>query len=186
MKSHEHDKECGCNECKDDKCADEKCSCSGCGDDCGCSDFGTPNPDAKIAKGSRVAIAYVGTLEDGEVFDKTEEGNPLMFTIGAGEILPVFEEAIIGLKMGDEKEIHLEPKDAYGDKNPNLMQEVPKNLVEGKIELEKGKKIMFSTPDGHKAYAEIVYFSGESVRLDFNHPLAGKSLNFHIKVLEVR
>jgi FKBP-type peptidyl-prolyl cis-trans isomerase 2 len=162
MKSHKHDKH------------DEERRCD---------NKSRPNP-AKIAKGSHVAISYIGTLEDGEVFDRTEEKNPLMFTLGQGELLPAFEEALIGMKLDEEKDIRLEPKDAYGERNNTLVQEVPRNLLEGKVALEKGKKIMFSTPKGH-AYAEILEISGASVKLDFNHPLAGKPLNFHVKVLEI-
>ncbi len=140
----------------------------------------------KVESGSTVSILYVGTTDNGEIFDKVEDkSNPFKFKVGAGQVLPRFEEALIGMEVGDKKKIHLDSKDAYGDVKEQLVIEIPRNLVDGKVELVKGKKLMFRTPDGTNVYATIKDFNDSSVKLDLNHPLAGKNINFDIEMVAI-
>ncbi|MEM3370919.1 MAG: peptidylprolyl isomerase [Candidatus Woesearchaeota archaeon] len=137
-----------------------------------------------VGEHSRVAISYIGTLEDGEVFDRSQDGNPLVFKMGEGELLPDFEKAIRGMHLNSEKEIHLKPEQAYGFRNENLIQEIPLALFEGKLKPERGMRIMFNM-QGRRLYAQVLEVKKETALLDFNHPLAGKSLNFKVKVLKI-
>ncbi|MCX6710170.1 MAG: peptidylprolyl isomerase [Candidatus Woesearchaeota archaeon] len=154
---------------------------------CGCDECSTRSHSSsgRVESGSHVAISYIGTLDDGTVFDRTDENNPLMFTVGGKELLPAFEDNIIGMKENEEKSIKLSSKDAYGDFNENLIQQMPKSFFEGKVEIKEGLTIMFANPAGQRGYGKIMEISDDSVKVDFNHPLAGKSLNFRIKVLQI-
>jgi len=137
-----------------------------------------------VGEHSNVTISYTGTLDDGEVFDKSEDANPLSFKMGEGQLLPEFEKELVGMKLNSEKKIRLTPEQAYGERNENLIQEMPLNLFEGKLTPEKGMSIMFNM-QGRRLYAKVLDVKKETVLLDFNHPLAGKPLNFQVKVLEI-
>jgi len=137
-----------------------------------------------VKEGDTVEIEYTGKLEDGTVFDSTEkQGQPFQFTIGEQEILPAFEQELIGMSEGDEKDFELEPEKAYGDHNPDLIQEVSKDQLPDNV--EPGMTLAAQTPDGRQIPAEIVEVADDKVSLDLNHPLAGKKLDFHVKVNEV-
>ncbi|MGB9749088.1 MAG: FKBP-type peptidyl-prolyl cis-trans isomerase [Candidatus Woesearchaeota archaeon] len=144
----------------------------------------TPETAEITAKeGSLVEVSYTGTFDDGKVFDSVQEG--FKFRIGSKSVLKPFEDAVIGMKPGQVKKIRIMPKDAYGERNDNYVASMPRNIFEGKVELEKGKRLVFTAPDGSRAYAEIKDFNDQDVVLDLNHPLAGKPLNFEIKLISV-
>ena len=137
-----------------------------------------------IGENSLVGIHYVGTFDDGKVFDSVKE-KVFKFRIGSNAVLKSFENALIGMKKGDTKRIRLKPEEAYGLRNEALVVAIPKNTLEGKVKLEPGKHLVFTTPDGSKAYAEIKEIKGDDVILDLNHPLAGKALNFDVEIVSV-
>lgn len=139
-------------------------------------------------EGDTVVLEYTGTLEDGSVFDATTHGDhthPLEFVIGSGNILPSFEKEIITLNEGDEKTFTLTPKDAYGEPNPAAKQAVPRSLLPKDKTPEKGMTLMMGTPDGKQFPAKIADVTDEHIVLDLNHPLAGKTLTFKVKVVKV-
>lgn len=139
-----------------------------------------------IKKGDKVKIEYTGTLDDGTVFDSSEKhGKPLEFEVGEGKVLKGFEDALIGMKKGEEKEIKLKPEEAYGNPNPQLLKKVPKAQFPTDKELKPGMMLVIGTPDGKKFPARITEVSDTGITLDLNHPLAGKMLNFKIKVVDV-
>jgi len=139
-----------------------------------------------IKKGDKVKIEYTGTLEDGTVFDSSEkQGKPLEFEVGAGKVLKGFEEALVGMKKGEEKEIKLTSAEAYGEHNPKLIKKIPKEQLPKDKELKPGMLLIIGTPDGRRFPAKITEVTDTEVTLDLNHPLAGKALNFKIKVVEV-
>ena len=138
-----------------------------------------------VEKGSVVKVHYTGTLDSGEEFDSSEGKEPITFEVGSGQIIPGFEKAVIGMKEGEEKDVHIKAEDAYGNPNPELVQKVPKNLVPENIELKEGVVLGMQAPTGQVLPAKVVKIEDDTVELDLNHPLAGKDLNFKIKVVEI-
>ena len=140
-----------------------------------------------VKKGDKVKVEYVGTLDDGTVFDSTShEGHshPLTFVVGSGEIIKGFDDAVVGMEVGEEKEIRIEAKDAYGDPNPQLVQKVPRNELP-KEELKAGMTLAMTLPTGQQIPVLIKEINEKEAVLDLNHPLAGKALNFKIKLVEI-
>ncbi len=137
-----------------------------------------------IAKGKTVKLNY--TLKtDGKVVDTTTGKKPISFIYGEKHLLPNFEKALEGLKAGDKKSFTLEPKDAYGLVNPKAIVEVPKTNFPPKQELKPG---MFFTAHDTKngpLQGRIQELKGDKVVLNFNHPLAGKTLNFDVEVVSI-
>ena len=135
-----------------------------------------------VEKGDKVSIHYVGTLDDGEQFDSSRErGEPISFTVGGGMMIPGFDKGVMGLKVGDKKDLKLSPDDAYGEVNPANVMKVPKQEVVGAVGEEYtvvGSKLMV----GQGMTATISEVGDDEVTLDMNHPLAGKTLNFDIEI----
>ncbi len=141
-----------------------------------------------IKQGDKVTLEYEGKLDNGQIFDTTKQGEkgPLQIEIGGGKILKGFEDNIIGMEKGQEKEFSLEPGQAYGEPNPQLKKEIPKNVLQGQQEPKKGMMLMLASPDGRKFPAKIDEVKDQTLLIDLNHPLAGKKLNFSVKVLDVQ
>lgn len=139
-----------------------------------------------IENGTKVAIHYVGTLQDGTQFDNSRErGEPLVFTIGGGEILPAFEKAVQGMEIGEILNLSLTPDNAYGQVVPDAIQPVPRASFSPEVQLEIGTMVSGQSGDGKPIQATIESIEEDMVILDFNHPLAGKDINFDIELLEV-
>jgi len=140
----------------------------------------------EVENGKTVSFHYVGTLDDGEQFDNSyDRGEPLTGLVGEGHLIAGFETALMGMKPGEKKAVLIESKDAYGEHNPEAIQQVPlTSFPEGFIALE-GEIVQGEGGNGQMFSATIVEKSEEEVTLDFNHPLAGKDLNFEIEVLSV-
>ena len=139
-----------------------------------------------VKKGDKVKVEYTGTLEDGTVFDSSEKhGHPLEFEIGTGQIIPGFENALVGMEKGQEKDIKIEPADGYGAPNPELVKKIARDRLPKEQELKPGLMIGVSLPTGQQIPAKIVTVTDKEVEIDLNHPLAGKTLLFKIKVAEI-
>ena len=138
-----------------------------------------------IKDGDTIKISYTGTLDDGSVFDSSENHDaPLEFTVGSGQVIPGFDEAVRGMEVGEEKTFRIEPADAYGEANPEMTQTVPKSMLQFDTEITEGMMIMVGTADGQQMPARISEVTDETLTLDMNHPLAGQALTFSIKVIE--
>lgn len=143
-----------------------------------------------ITKGNKVKIEYEGSLDSGEVFDSSSKHEaPLEFTIGEGKVIPGFENAVIGMEKDQEKTIKILPKDAYGEKRPELMQEVPISQLpeEARDKIKTGMMLGMQSPDGRQMPVMIANVDKEkqTFTIDLNHPLAGQNLNFKIKVVDI-
>ena len=140
-----------------------------------------------VKKGDNVKVDYTGTFDDGTVFDSSQHGDhshPLEFEAGSGMVIKGFDDAILGMKVGEEKTIHIDPQDAYGDYDPKLVQKIPRSeLPEG--DLKAGMTLGMQTPDGHQIPILIKSINEKEATLDMNHPLAGKALNFKLKLVEI-
>ncbi len=139
-----------------------------------------------VEKGNQVSVEYEGTFEDGKVFDSTAEngGKPLVFLVGVGMMIPGFDAAVVDMEKGQEKSITLQPKDAYGDFDPGAIQTVSLDKFPKDFKAEKGMLLHLGTPDGVHFEARVVEINKDTVKLDMNHELAGKVLNFKLKVVE--
>ena len=134
--------------------------------------------------GDTVKVEYEGTFEDGEVFDTSKNlGCPLEFELGAQQIIPGFEKAVIGMKEGDEKEIKIAPEDAYGEYNSDMMQDIPRDQLPDGV--EEGSMLIMGLPDGAEMPVKVAKLDKKTASMDLNHPLAGKVLNFKIKLVEI-
>ena len=137
-----------------------------------------------VKNGDKVKIEYEGTLDDGTVFDSTEkQGEPLEFEVGAEQIIPGFEREVVGMEDGEEKEFKLDPSEAYGDRNPQLVQKLPKDQLPP--ELEAGTILVVGLPNGIEIPVKVVEVTDTEVTVDLNHPLAGENLNFKIKIVGI-
>ncbi len=140
-----------------------------------------------IQKGKIVEVEYEGKFDNGKVFDTSKHGehsHPLQFEIGANQVIPGFEKAVAGMKKGETKTIKLKPEQAYGQPNPDLIRELPKQGLPEQA--KEGMMIGLTLPDGKQVPGKIVKINKDKVKLDLNHPLAGKTLNFEIKILDVK
>tara|TARA_Y100000034_G_C6884445_1_gene405883 strand:- start:408 stop:839 length:432 start_codon:yes stop_codon:yes gene_type:complete len=140
----------------------------------------------KVKNGDKIKVRYTGTLDDGKVFDSNEGKDLLEFEVGKSMVIKGFDEAVVDMEVGEEKEVKIEAKNAYGEPNKDLLHKVPrKQLEENNIKLEKGATLALQAPTGQVFNALIVDLTDTEVSLDLNHPLAGKNLNFKIKVEEI-
>lgn len=139
----------------------------------------------EIKPNTVVKMHYKGTLTDGSVFDSSEGREPLEFIFGIGMIIPGLEEGIKGLKEGDKKTINVSSDKAYGEKQEEALQEVPKNQLPQDVELAVGMQLAAQGPQGVIPVI-IADIKEETVLIDFNHPLAGKDLVFEVEITNIR
>ena len=139
-----------------------------------------------IKNGQKVTIHYVGKLKDGTVFDNSRTNNkPLSFTVGEGKVLPAFEKAVSNMNVGETKTILLEATEAYGEINPDAVRIVPKTQFGTTDDLEIGSMVRGQSPDGNPIHATVKLIENDAIILDFNHPLAGKNLDFEVELLDI-
>lgn len=139
-----------------------------------------------ITKGNKVKVEYTGKFENGQVFDSSEShGQPLEFEVGSGQMIKGFDTAVLGMEEGEEKEITLKPEAAYGQPNLKFMKKVSRDQLPQDHEPQVGMILSVSLPNGQKFPAKIVEVTNDNVTIDFNHPLAGKTLIFRIKVVGI-
>ena len=140
---------------------------------------------SKIKDGDTVSVHYTGTLASGEVFDSSVERDPLKFTLGKGQLIPGFEQAIMGLSVGEKATTNIPSLEAYGEHNPEMVIGVPVNQLPPELDAQVGMQLQLNQPDGQAIPVQITQIEGETVTIDANHPLAGKDLNFDIEVVEI-
>jgi len=139
-----------------------------------------------VKKGDKIRVEYEGFLEDGTVFDSsTSKGSPLEFEVGSGVLFKKFEEAFIGMNIGEEKEVIIYPEDAYGEHKPEFLREISRDFFPSDQDIQPGMFFMMVMQDGRKIPVKISSISGDAVTIDLNHPLAGKTLIFKVKVIEI-
>ena len=138
-----------------------------------------------VAKGSHIKVDYTGTLDDGTVFDTSSGKAPLEFTVGDGHVIKGFDDGVIGMKVGEEKKIHILAVDAYGEHDETHMRKVPRKMLPADLDPKPGMHMAVQAPNGAQFPVVIAEANAEEVTIDFNHPLAGKALNFTVKIVEV-
>ena len=139
-----------------------------------------------VKKGDKIKVEYKGSLDDGTIFDSSEtHGQPLEFEVGSENVIKGFNEAVIGMEKEEETEIKIQPSEAYGEYNSELIKKVPKDQFPKDKEIKPGVIMLIKLPNEVQVPVKIVEISDNEVTLDLNHPLAGKVLNFKIKVVEI-
>jgi FKBP-type peptidyl-prolyl cis-trans isomerase 2 len=140
----------------------------------------------KVEKGNNVKVHYTGTLEDGQEFDSSHKRNEtLNFTVGAGQMIAGFDNAVMGMEVGESKDVTLTPNEAYGERNEEAVQPVNRQNFPEDFVVRVGEMVQGSTAEGMPIQATVVGEDEENIILDMNHPLAGKSLNFNIELVEI-
>lgn len=134
--------------------------------------------------GNTVRVHYTGRLNDGTVFDSSQGRDPLEFTLGEGQVIPGFDEAVAGMAVGDSATVTIEPENAYGEHRDEMVQAVPRSEIPSDIDLDIGMQLKASGPAG-EMIVTVIELSDESVTLDANHPLAGKALTFDLELVEI-
>src|SRR3989338_4333185 len=134
-------------------------------------------------QGIKVKIHYTGTLNDGKIFDSSEGREPLEFTIGNNQVIKGFEDGIKGMKLNDEKTIKIKAKNAYGERDERMVASVPRDKFPP--EVQAGGTLLLKGPNGERLPAVVKEVKDNIVVIDMNHPLAGKELNFKIKVVGI-
>lgn len=142
---------------------------------------------AKAKPGDTVLVLYVGTLDDGKVFDSSEmHGNkPLQITLGSGKVLPGFEQAIIGMKPNQTKIIHIPAEQAYGLYRKELVDAIKSSEYPRGYKPDVGDTFDVPLKAGGTTKATVVEVYKDGLKIDANHPLAGKDLHFEIKLMEI-
>jgi FKBP-type peptidyl-prolyl cis-trans isomerase SlyD len=145
----------------------------------------TLKPASQVQEGSIVSIEYTLTDEDGKVIDSNVGKEPLTFVQGAGQIVGGLEKELQGLKTGEEKKVRVKPEDGYGMPNQQAFQEMPRESIP--VEAQKpGVTLMAKAPDGRAIPIRVHEVKEKTVVVDFNHPLAGKTLNFDVKIKDIK
>lgn len=137
-----------------------------------------------VEKGNKVKVHYTGTLEDGTVFDSSEGKDPLEFEAGSGQVIKGFDEAVLGMEKDEEKEITLPPEQAYGPRREEMVRKIPKDQLPKDQEPKEGMQLLMHLPTGQQFPVTISKIEEKEVTIDMNPPLAGKTLNFKIKVVD--
>jgi FKBP-type peptidyl-prolyl cis-trans isomerase 2 len=137
----------------------------------------------KVQNGDHVSIEYEGLLEDGEIVERSSDTGPVEFVVGSNIMPPGFEKALIGMEEGEEKTITMTPEEAFGPRDENLIHKVKRSVFGEKIQPKPGMVLGMTLDRGeqpHKVPALVVAVNGEDVTIDFNHPLAGKTIIYKL------
>jgi FKBP-type peptidyl-prolyl cis-trans isomerase SlyD len=140
----------------------------------------------KVGKGSVVSVDYELHLGDGKVVDASAPGSPLSYIHGEGQIVPGLELALEGLAAGEAKEVVVAPEDGYGERDARGLQEVPRTAFPSGVEPQTGMELMAEGPQGQTVPFVVREVKPETVVIDLNHPLAGRTLHFAVTIREVR
>lgn len=138
----------------------------------------------EVRRGDNVKVHYTGTLEDGSVFDSSEGAEPLSFAVGSGQVIVGFDEAVMGMKVGDTKTVDIPCAKAYGERNDEMIIQAPIDQVPPDMELELGMRLEMGGANGEVLRVVVAEIEETHITLDANPPLAGKDLKFKLELVE--
>jgi peptidylprolyl isomerase len=139
----------------------------------------------KVDNNDNISLHYKGTLTGGEMFDSSEGRDPLKFEVGAGQVIPGFDRAVLGMSTEESKVFTIPADEAYGSVKEELVYEVPKASIPAELKPEKGQRLVSNLEDGRQIPVTITDVTDETITLDANHPLAGEDLTFDIKIVSI-
>lgn len=137
-----------------------------------------------VKKGDTVSVHYTGTFEDGREFDTTGGRDPFCFQVGSGQVIQGFDEAVLGMETGEKKTVSIPADKAYGERDENMVHEIPKADLGGAA-VSEGDIVEMRSREGEVIPATIGKVTDDAVVIDFNHPLAGRTLNFELELIEL-
>src|SRR6476620_3324400 len=140
----------------------------------------------QVKDGDVVRVHYTGKLTSGEQFDSSEGREPLEFTVGGGQMIKGFDDAMPGMSVGEKKTINILPGDAYGEKDENALIEFPKENIPADMKLEPGMQLQLRNESGQPFPVKVAEIKDDVVILDANHSLAGQELVFDIELVEIK
>ena len=140
---------------------------------------------SEVKKGDKVKVHYTGKLKDGSVFDSSVNREPLEFEVGAGMMIPGFDSAVHGMTVGDKKTAEISSAEAYGPVNDEMIIDVPKDNLPEDLKPEVGQQLSMQQPNGQAVPVMVKAVEEKSIKIDANHPLAGKDLIFEIELVEI-
>ncbi len=140
---------------------------------------------AQAKTGDTVKVHYTGKLDDGTVFDTSADREPLQFTIGQGQLIPDFEQAVVGMNPGESKTVQIPSDNAYGPHHEEMVMEVRRKEFPADLDPEVDQRLQVQQQDGQTFAVTVTAVSESSVTLDANHPLAGKDLTFDVQLTEI-
>lgn len=140
---------------------------------------------SQVKKNDTVKVHYTGKLKSGEVFDSSEDRDPLEFKVGSGQIIPGFDQAVEGMEVNEKKTIDIPSEKAYGASNPDLVRNVSQEQLPDNIEPEVGQTLVASGPEGQETRLVVTEVHDEHIVVDANHPLAGKDLVFDVELVSI-
>lgn len=137
-----------------------------------------------IKAGDTISVHYTGKLQSGNVFDSSEGREPLKFTVGSGMLIKGFDQAVMGMKPGEKTSVVIEPEQGYGERNEEMYVEIPRTAIPEDLPLSEGVQVQLQDPNGQPMPATVAEIGEEMVKMDLNHFLAGKTLEFDIEIVE--
>lgn len=139
----------------------------------------------KVKKDDTIKVHYKGTLTDGQLFDSSEGREPLEFTVGSGQVIPGFDNAVMDMEVGQEKSFEIPSDEAYGGRDERLIQQVGRDQLPADLKPEVGMMLSSTLPNGEQIPVKVTEVADQSITIDANHPLAGEDLKFEIKLVEI-
>ena len=141
--------------------------------------------EQRIGAATQVTLHFAIKLDNGDVVDSTFDKQPATFTVGDGNLLPGFEQALYGLKAGDKRSLPIAPEQGFGQPNPQNVQVMPRSQFKD-MELAEGLLVIFNDAANAELPGMVQSFDDNQVSVDFNHPLAGKTLSFEVEIIAVQ
>lgn len=141
--------------------------------------------EGQAKNGDTVQVNYTGTLSDGTIFDSSAGRAPLEFTLGAEQMIPGFEKAILGMRIGETKKVTILAQDAYGQRYDELVIEIPREKLPTDLHPQVGQQLQSTRSDGMVIIVTVVEVTNTVITVDGNHPLAGKDLTFEIELVSI-
>ena len=138
-----------------------------------------------VIVGNKVKIHYTGTFDDGEIFDSSREADPLEFEVGTGQVIPGLDNAVVGMKAGETKQVRLPENEAYGPYNQDMVFDAEPDQFEEGLIPEVGQQFQTTMEDETPLLLTVKSVEDGKIVLDANHPMAGKTLNFDLEIIEI-
>jgi len=137
-----------------------------------------------IKLGDRISVNYTGKFETGEVFDSSEGRTPLKFTVGTGQLIRGFDDAVVGMTAGEKKTVTVTPDNGYGERKEDFVVDMPRSNIPPDMQLTVGMQVQLVDQSGTPIPASVAEILDDVIKMDLNHPLSGKTLTFNIEIVE--